>query len=110
MRLYATTLVAALCFCYLWGEKHPVFVAAQCLGMTGLLHGWVLPSAIIVFAKAIRHRGVICGFTLCVGLFPYGLIFCFCALLADYLGQYYQQALTGQFSWGSFIAATLVCW
>lgn len=41
------------------------------------------------------------------GFFPYGPIFAFVLCLLITLGQYYQQALTGQFSWGSFIATYL---
>jgi lysine-specific permease len=104
--LYATTLVAALCFLsYLWGENTLYLWLLNASGMTGFIAWLGIAISHYRFRKGYVAQGRdLADLAYVSGFFPYGPIFAFVLCLLITLGQYYQQALTGQFSWGSFIA------
>lgn len=104
--LYATTAVAALCFLsYLFGENTMYLWLLNASGMTGFIAWLGIAISHYRFRKGYMAQGRnLADLPYTSGFFPYGPIFAFALCLIITLGQYYQQAISGQFIWGDFIA------
>lgn len=103
--LYATTLVAALCFFTLFcGESNVYILLLNISGMTGLI-AWL---GIAVSHYRFRKGFVAQGHDLSrlpyrSAFFPYGPIFAFSLCLIITLGQYYGHFLEGRFVLSEFL-------
>ncbi|MFY9178218.1 MAG: amino acid permease [Venatoribacter sp.] len=104
--LFATTAVAALCFLsYLFGENTVYLWLLNASGMTGFIAWLGIAISHYRFRQGFLAQGrSLNDLPYVSGFFPYGPIFAFVLCLIITLGQYYEQAMTGQFVLGEFIA------
>lgn len=104
--LYATTLVAMLCFfSYRFGETTVYVWLLSASGMTGFLTWLGIAFSHYRFRKGYVAQGHdLAKLPYVSGFFPYGPLFAMGLIMLIILGQYYGQAINGQFRWGDFIA------
>lgn len=103
--LYATTLVAALCFFTLFfGESHVYILLLSISGMTGLIAWLGIAVSHYRFRKGFMAQGRdLSTLPYRSSFFPYGPIFAFSLCLVITLGQYYGKFTDGQFVWSEFL-------
>lgn len=104
--LYATTLVAALCFLsYLFGENTVYLWLLNASGMTGFIAWLGIAISHYRFRRGFVAQGrALSELPYQSKFFPYGPIFAFVLCLIITLGQYYHDLLAGRFILGDFIA------
>lgn len=104
--LYATTLVAMLCFLsYRFGENTVYIWLLNAAGMTAYLIWLGIAVSHYRFRKGYVAQGRdLSKLPYQSGFFPYGPVFTIGLILLITLGQYFGQAVDGQFNWGDFIA------
>lgn len=104
--LYVTTAVAALCFLSsIFGNNTVYLWLLSASGMTGFITWLGIAMSHYRFRKGYLAQGRdLNKLPYLSGFFPYGPIFAFALCLIITLGQYYTQAMSGQFNWLEFIA------
>ncbi|WP_080997521.1 amino acid permease [Thiopseudomonas alkaliphila] len=104
--LYATTLIAALCFLsYIYGENTVYLWLLNASGMTGFIAWLGIAVSHYRFRKGYVAQGRnLNDLPYQSSFFPYGPIFAFGLCLIITLGQYYDNFRQGNIVWGEFIA------
>lgn len=104
--LYATTGIAALCFLsFRFGENTVYIWLLNAAGMTGFLTWLGIALSHYRFRKGYLAQGRnINELPYQSGFFPYGPLFAMGLIMFICLGQYYGQAMQGNFNWPDFIA------
>lgn len=107
--LYATTLVAALCFFTLFfGESSVYILLLSISGMTGLIAWLGIAVSHYRFRKGFIAQGRdLASLPYRSSFFPYGPIFAFSLCLFITLGQYYGNLLAGRFVLSEFLLTYL---
>lgn len=103
--LYATTLVAALCFFTLFfGESSVYILLLNISGMTGLIAWLGIAVSHYRFRKGYVAQGLdLAALPYRSSFFPYGPIFAFSLCLIITLGQYYDGFVSGHFVLSEFL-------